>query len=141
MDKQTNTDPSLWRKRPAFGVAGGPDVVVLTDDGMARAMSVGAQVRLSAAKALLELMKAELGDGQTAYLSLRDGSRMVCTDLGRITQIEWGYLRELGLAVSFSNEKGDGVSLTEQGCRAVWAGILESQRLLERCRAEEASNG
>lgn len=37
MMKGNSTDPSLWTVRRAFGPAGGPDEVILTDEGNARA--------------------------------------------------------------------------------------------------------
>ncbi len=126
--ENSNTDPALWTKRPAFGVAGGPLVVVLTREGEVRAFAVGAQVRVDMAPALEAVAKSD------GYLSRRDGHRLNLTDLGRYDQITWGHLRNLGLVVSFQNEQGDGVSLTEQGCRAVRAGVLERASLLRRCR-------
>jgi hypothetical protein len=40
------TDPALWEIRPKFGVASGPDELVLTDEGAARpARSEGRRTR------------------------------------------------------------------------------------------------
>lgn len=128
MAKTNNIDPALWTTRPAFGVAGGPSVVVLTPTGEVRAFAVGAQVKPDMAPALEAAAKCD------GYLSRRDGHRLVRTELGRFDQVTWTYLRGLGLVVSFQNEHGDGVSLTELGCRAVRAGVLERAALLERCR-------
>lgn len=128
MTTQCATDSALWTVRPAFGVAGGPLEVVLSVEGNARAFSVGAQVRRGAASEALEALS--MSDG---YLTIRSGSRLNRTALGRFDQITWGYLRDLGFAVSFQDERGDGVRLTEHGQRAVQAGIAERLSLLDRC--------
>lgn len=130
--KQPNTDPALWIRRPAFGVAGGPTEVALTDEGKERAFSVGAQVRLGGPSEALRALASGGGDG---YLSVREGCRLWQTfALGRFDQIAWGHLRALGLVESFLNERGDGVRMTELGKRAADAGYEETHRLLERCR-------
>lgn len=133
--QHTTTDPALWTVRRKFGVAGGPDEIVLTEEGEARAFSVGAQVRRGpAAEALLALWSAQ-GEG---YLSVARGTRLRVTPLGRYDQIAWGILRSLGYVESVPREEGaheDGVRLTEAGKRAVWAGLQERRSLLERCRA------
>lgn len=128
----SRTDPALWTTRPAFGVAGGPDEVVLTDEGLARAFSVGAQVRRGGPAEALEALWSVQGNG---YLSLRleGGPRIRRTALGRFDQLSWGHLRALGLVEPFQDSSGDGVRLTEAGKAAAWAGIEERERLLSRC--------
>lgn len=128
----TVTDPGLWTIRPKFGVAGGPDELTLTDEGEARAFSVGAGVRRGPQAEALEALWSVQGEG---HLHVRgEGARIKCTPLGRFDQIAWGYLRCRGLVESFHDDHGDGVRLTEAGKRAAWAGIQERERLLERCR-------
>lgn len=133
---RTKTDPSLWTTRHVFGVAGGPDEIVLTDEGLLRAFSVGSKVRRGGPAEALEALSDLHGDG---YLSVRDGARMKQTDLGRFDQIAWGHLRALGLVESFQDEHGDGVRLTESGKQAVMSGLEERSRLLARCRKEALS--
>ena len=130
------TDPALWTVRRVFGVAGGADEIVLTDAGNARAFSVGAQVRRGPASEALEALWSVRGEG---YLAVRDGARIKRTELGRFDQIAWGRLRELGYVVSFQDDHGDGVRLTEAGKRAAWNGVQERGRLLDRCRAAAAA--
>lgn len=128
----TKTDPALWAKRRVFGVAGGPDEIVLTAEGNARAFSVGAQVRRGGPAEALEALWAAQGEGR---LSVRgEGARIKRTDLGRFDQITWGHLRARGLVASFQDEHGDGVRLTDAGKRAALAGIEERRTLLDRCR-------
>lgn len=129
------TDPALWTTRRVFGVAGGPDEIVLTDEGNARAFSVGASVRrLGPAEALEALHTAEDAPEQ-GYLALRgEGSGIRLTALARFDRIAWGHLRDLGLVSFFQDGNGDGVRLTDAGKRAVRAGIEERCYLLERCR-------
>lgn len=124
-------DQALWTVRPSFGVAGGPDVVVLTDEGNERAFSVGAQVRRGGPAEALCALASGLDSG---YLSIRgDGARVRRTSLGRFDQIAWGHLRGLGLVESYSDAVGDGVRLTDSGKRAVAAAYEEQARLLDRC--------
>jgi hypothetical protein len=128
-DSAPATDPSLWTTRRKFGVAGGPSEVVLTDEGDARAFSVGAQVR-RAHGAALELL-ASRGEGQ--FSNPRPGSaRHDVTDLGRFDQITWGYLREKGYAEALAP---NGIRITPRGRTAAERGIEERARLLDRCRA------
>jgi len=127
-----NTDPALWTTRRAFGVAGGPDEIVLTEEGAARAFSVGAKVRRGAPAEALEALWTAQGEG---YLCVRgEGASMKLTELGRFDQIAWGHLRALGLVESFQDEHGDGVRLTDAGKRTAWSGIEERRHLLDRCR-------
>lgn len=130
-NESPKTDPALWTTRRAFGVAGGPDEVVLTDEGNALAFSLGAQVRRGPpAEALEALFVAHDG-----YLAVRgEGARLKRTELGRFDQVAWGRLRVLGMVESFQDERGDGVRLTEAGRRAVENGRAERQRLLARCQ-------
>lgn len=134
-----STDPALWTTRRRFGVAGGQDEIVLTDEGRLRAFSVGSQVRRGGPAEALEALWATQGEG---YLAVRgEGARIKRTELGRFDQIAWGHLRARGLVESFQDEHGDGVRLTENGKRAAWNGIAERGSLLERCKraASEAS--
>lgn len=133
-ESPASTDPALWTVRRRFGVAGGPDEIALTDEGNARAFSVGAQVRRGPAVQALELLWSKQGEG---YLSVANGARHKVTDLGRVDQITWGYLRSLGYVESIPSVhgvSGDGVRLTEAGKRAAWNGIQERKQLLERCK-------
>ena len=130
-------DPCLWTARRRFGVAGGPDEVVLTDEGNAKAFSVGAQVRRGSASEALEALVAAGGQGQ---LSVRvDGAKYRPTELGRFDQLGWGHLRALGYICSIPPDPdrgiGDGVCLTDAGKRAAENGKEERIRLLERCAA------
>ena len=120
-------DPALWTVRPAFGVAGGPDEIVLTDEGLARAFTVGAQVRRGAAAEALAALAAAGGTGLTSTLV---GARHVLTALGRFDQVAWGHLRTLGYIESFER---DGVRLTDRGLAAVERGLDEQRSLLQRC--------
>ncbi len=122
--KSASTDPALWTTRRVFG----PDEVVLTDEGHARAFSVGAQVRRGACAEALEALAEEGGEGYTSVLV---GTRHTLTALGRYDQIAWGHLRALGYVESFDR---DGVRLTERGRSAVRRGRDERDSLLERCR-------
>ncbi len=141
MDSQTtiqNTDPALWTTRRRFGVAGGPDEIALSDEGNARAFSVGAQVRRGGPAEALEALWSAQGEG---HLSVRgEGARIKRTELGRFDQLAWGYLRVRGLVESYQDERGDGVRLTEAGKKAAWAGIEERKHLLERCRRAAGAN-
>lgn len=130
-----NTDSSLWTTRPVFGPAGGPVEVVLTEEGMARAFSVGSQVRRGGPAEALSALWSCCG---IAYLSTRDGACLTRTGIGRFDQSAWGHLRALGLVESFVDEKGDGVRLTDAGLRAASCGDEERRRLLDRCRRAEA---
>lgn len=125
------TDPSLWEIRPKFGVAGGPDVVALTDEGEARAYAVGSRIRQGAYTSALEALWQTQGRG---LLQRRDGARMKLTPLGEYDGLVWGYLIARGLVESFCDDQGDGVQLTEKGERAHRAGEEERARLLARCR-------
>lgn len=124
-------DPALWEIRPKFGVAGGPDELVLTEEGDERAYSVGACIRRGPWSAALEELWHAQGRGHT---KLRFGARINCTHLGRFNAIVWGYLMARGLVESFRDAQGDGVQLTEKGERAHRAGEEERERLLKRCR-------
>jgi hypothetical protein len=137
-----NTDPALWTVRRRFGAAGGPDEVVLTEEGAARAFSVGAQVRRGpAADALLALWQAA-GEG---FLCVRrpGTNRLELTTLGRFDQVAWGHLRSIGYVESIlpDDDHGDGVRLTDRGKAAAWNGIQERERLLERCKLAEVGHG
>ncbi len=127
-----STESALWTTRPSFGVAGGPAVIVLTDEGSARAFSVGAKVRRGPACAALEALWAEGGSG---YTSMRVGSRHTLRPLGKFDQLAWGYLRDLGYVESTHDDLGDGVRLTEKGNLAYRAGEAERVYLLSRCTA------
>lgn len=132
--KNPSTDPSLWTIRRAFGVAGGPDEVVLTEKGSALAFSVGAQVKQGAPSRALEKLAAM---GGSAALTVKRGARHGLTDLGRqFDQVTWGYLRSKGYVESFYSEGEDGVRLTAAGERAVERGHEERFYLLERARKE-----
>ena len=131
------TDPRLWTRRRRFGIAGGPDEIVLTDDGDAKAFSVGAQVRRGPAADALEALAIVGGQG---LLSVRtNGARYQSTELGRFDQCAWGHLRSLGYVESIPSDLdkgiGDGVRLTEAGKRAVESGKEARGRLLARCVA------
>jgi len=127
-----STDPALWTVRRRFGVAGGPDEVVLTDAGMARAFSVGAKVKEGAASKALEALWVHNREGQ---LSTRAGARHHTTDLGTFDQIAWGHLRSKGYVESIPP---DGVRLTEAGKRATRDGFEERKYLLQRCKQAAA---
>ena len=125
-----STDAALWTTRRRFGVAGGPDEVVLTDEGLARAFTVGAKVRRGDPAKALQLLWSQGGEGD--FSVRKSGSaRISPTALGRIDQITWGYLREKGYVESFPP---DGVRLTKSGRSAVESGFEEQARLLERCK-------
>lgn len=135
--KSIATDTALWTVRPVFCPAGGPDEIVLTAEGNARAFSVGAQVRRGGPAEALEALSLS-ADG---YLSVRHGARLRRTDLGRFDQIAWGRLRVLGYVESFQDDGGDGVRLTDAGSVAVARGVQERRYLLDRCRAAAATEG
>lgn len=127
-----NTDPRLWTTRRAFGVAGGPDEIVLTDEGSARAFSVGAQVRLGDTAKALETLHSSGGEGMLV-VRVPGSAKLALTELGRrFDQHAWGRLRWLGYVESIQN--GDGVRLTDDGRLAVRKGFEERERLLERCK-------
>jgi len=136
VDPVPSTDPALWTIRRKFGVAGGPDEVVLTDDGRARAFSFGAQVRGGPPAEALEALWHAGGDG---YLTTREGARIRLTELGRFDQLAWGVLRSLGYVESFHDQGGDGVRLTTAGKWAAKNGIEERESLLRRCRRAAAA--
>lgn len=134
MGIKANTDTTLWTTRPVHGVAGGPLEVVLTDEGRARAFSVGAQVRCGPpSEALLALAAA----GGSSLLSKRDGVRMRNTALGRYDMTAWSVLLALGYCERWYDDSGDGVRMTDAGRVAVADGFAEQGRLLERCRRAE----
>lgn len=126
------TDSSLWTVRQRFGVAGGPDEIALTDEGNARAFSVGAQVKRGKAAEALEALESAGGQGA---LSERHGARITPTDLGKFDQVAWGHLRSLGYVESLYDGE-DGVRLTDAGRQAVKNGRAERERLLARVSAE-----
>ena len=140
INQRTKVDPALWTTVPVFGAAGGPLEVVLTDEGNARAFSVGAQVRRGAASAALLFLHASGGSGVLAFGS---GARLSPSPLGHFDQVAWGHLRALGYVESVPPVHGvcgDGVRLTDAGRRAVAAGLEERARLLDRSRrAHEAT--
>ena len=125
-----NTDTALWTTRPAFDVAGGPIKVVLTDEGMARAFSVGAQVRRGAPAEALSALTSAGGSGS---LSERAGIRLRPTELARFDMTAWGVLMDLGYCERWYSDDGDGVQLTDAGRVAVTNGHAEQARLLKRC--------
>lgn len=134
--KHTNepsTDQALWETRRAFGVAGGPDEIVLSSKGEDLAFSVGSGTRLGGPSEALEDLWLCHGPG---YLSVRvpGSARLKRTDLGRFNQNVWGRLREQGLVRSFQDNDGDGVVLTDKGVIACERGIEERKYLLDRCR-------
>jgi hypothetical protein len=131
------TDPALWTVQRKFGVAGGADEIVLTDEGRARAWCVGTGVRRGGPAEALEALWSAQGEG---YIALRDGSRMRLTPLGKFDQIAWGALRTSGLVESFQDDNGDGVRLTKHGRETAWEGAEERKRLLERCRRAAAES-
>jgi hypothetical protein len=122
------TDPALWTSRRAFGVAGGPDEIVLTAEGMARAFSVGAQVRRGPAAVALEALHDAGGEG---VLIEHDGPRCIRTTLGKYDMVAWTILKSLGYVEGFDS---DGVRLTDAGRRACRNGFDERERLLARCK-------
>lgn len=134
MREASKTDPSLCVRRRVFGPAGGPDEIVLTDEGAERAFSVGAQIKRGLPAKALELLWSIGGEGQ---YSERHGSKMTPTDLGRIDQIAWGYLRSLGYVESVPP---DGIRLTDAGVSAVEWGHREQENLLQRCRRDFAGS-
>lgn len=123
-----STDPALWTTRRAFGVAGGPDEVVLTEEGAALAFSVGAQVRRGKPAQALEALFEACGFG---LLTVYDGPRARLTPLGLLGFDAWAYLRSRGLVEAPSL---DSVKLTDAGQAACKNGFAERERLLERCR-------
>lgn len=123
-----STDPALWKIQRRFGPAGGPDEVVLTDEGLARAFSVGARVRRGPAADALEALANAGGQGLLIEMV---GAACSLTPIGRFDQIAWGHLRSLGYVESFDR---DGVRLTAAGRVAVADGLAERFRLLDRCR-------
>lgn len=136
MNLRLSTDTALWTVRRRFGPAGGPDEVVLSDEGLERAFSVGAKVRRGSCARALEALWSQEGEGD---LSVRvpGSAKLSLTRLGRFDQVVWGHLRALGYVVSIAPEPGvreEGVRLTERGKQAAWAGIQERKSLLERCR-------
>ena len=136
------TDESLYTIRPRFGVAGGPDIVFLTEKGNEKAFSVGAQVSGKVAEAL-QLLAQKGGEG---YFSMPStGSRVVATDLAlKFDQIVWGRLRAMGYAERIDPvrvEHGDGILLTRDGEQAIARGHEEQERLLARCRAVAVAQG
>jgi hypothetical protein len=131
-----NTDAALWTIRRRFGNAGGPDEITLTDEGLARAFSVGASVRRGGPSEALEALWSASG---AAYVLLRKNGVWTHTEFGRRhTGVAWGHLRALGLVESFYNKHGDGVALTERGKIAAKCGLEERERLLERCRSAQS---
>lgn len=129
-----DVDDALWTIQRKFGVAGGPDELVLTREGLDRAWSVGAKVKQGPASKALELLWAMGGEGQ---LIKWHGSKGTNTELGSFDEIAWGRLRSLGYVESFER---DGVRLTELGRLACKNGNEERVRLLLRCRANYTAN-
>jgi hypothetical protein len=130
-------DPALWVSRPAFGHAGGPFEIVLTDAGRLRAWAVGAQVRQGApAKALAELHA--LG-GEVLYTA-RGGYRLSPGPFAREhDHLTLSYLRSLGYIEIESHSGGESLRLTAQGRAACARSIAETESLLARVRASEAA--
>ena len=134
MTTTPSTDPALWEIRRRFGPAGGPDEIVLSAEGEARAFSVGAGVRRGRPTEALEKLALVGGHGP---LSTRvpGSARIHRTDLGRFDQGAWGVLRALGYVESYTDGGGeDAVRLTRAGETAVQYGLQERVYLLDRCR-------
>jgi hypothetical protein len=132
MNAKPQTDTALWAIRPVFGTAGGADEIVLTEEGLLLAFSVGAQVRRGGPA---EAMMALDVDGGSVRLSARSGSEMLLTDMGRRHNMTvWVVLMDLGYCERWYDESGDGVRLTSVGADAVSRGHLEQTHLLSRCR-------
>ena len=132
-------DQALWTVRPAFGNAGGPDVVVLTDAGSLRAFSVGAQVRQSVCPALEYL--ASIGGRGKLSERVPGTNRIRPTQLlGFFTVEVLNVLRALGYVERTYGDPHtateDGLFLTDAGKAAVAAGQAERGRLIERIKRE-----
>lgn len=129
-----STDTSLYTTRPAFGVAGGPAEIVLTEKGSDLAFAIGARVKPGSklGPALLALHADTRG-----ALSVRSaGARVRPTDLlKRFDMLVWGNLQARGYVERWQDGDGDGVRLTDAGRAAVQSGHEEQARLLARCRA------
>lgn len=122
------TDLALWTRQRVFGVAGGPDEIVLSAEGRTRAFAVGAQVRRGVTAEALEALAVA---GGVALLVEHQGAKIVKTRLGMYDQVAWGYLKSLGYVETFG---ADGVALTDAGRRAVDDGYAERESLLRRCQ-------
>ena len=59
---KNSVDPELWKKSPRFGVAGGPETLMLTEEGEARVFSVGAKVRQGPSADALRALAARGGE-------------------------------------------------------------------------------
>jgi hypothetical protein len=130
-------DPALWCWRNTFGSAGGGLVLDLTDEGRARAFSVGARVRRGPPADALRAL-ATLGGEAALSVRLPGHSTMRPTDLGRRFGGEaWGRLRALGYVRTVEGDavRLDVVRLTTAGEQAVRDGYREQESLLRRVRA------
>jgi hypothetical protein len=135
-------DDSLWRISRKFGVAGGPDVFELTDEGGEKSFSVGAKVKPKDGAALLAL-NALGGEGD--FEKPAGGARLRPTELMKWDMLTWGRLQNLGYIERMSPKFGDrgeilrgsAVRLTAKGKVAVLDGLEEMKRLLDRVRKQE----
>ena len=135
--RSRSTDPALWTVRRVFGVAGGPNEVVLTDEGNARAFAVGAQVKPGDPGRALERLFAMGGEGELCSVVPGHTSQLTLTDLGRFHAEVWTYLAGLGYVEPVSAEpgvRGEAVRLTTAGRWAVARGFAERASLLARCQ-------
>jgi len=131
-------DPTLWTIRPAFGVAGGPDEIVLTDAGLSRAYSVGAQVREGAPSQALEALD---NAGGSAYLETGCAGKVYPTEIAKhFDRCAWAVLKRLGyvepIAPNHDRGTGEGVRLTVVGRNAAMAGECARLELIARVRCE-----
>jgi len=136
--ESSDVDPSLWRVQRKFGVAGGPDEIVLTDEGRICSFRIGAKVGQKEAEALLAL-NAQGGSG---YLEEpAGGARWKMTDLLlHWDMLVWGKLKKIGYVERIAPEPGvhgEMVKLTSKGMAAVEDGFAEQERLLSRIIRQE----
>lgn len=129
-----DVDDALWTIQRKFGVAGGPDELVLTQEGLDRAWSVGARVKQGPASKALELLWTLGGEGQ---LIEWHGSKGTLTRLGEFDEMAWAKLRQLGYVESFGR---DGVRLTYDGRWACKWGSEQREFLLRKCRENYTPN-
>lgn len=129
-------DPLYWTVNAAFGSAGGPLQIQLTEEGWWRAFSVGAQVRPGqTARALAALHSV---GGEAPYVE-REGSRLTPSRLGReYNHMCWIHLNQIGYVAFELHADGETIRLTDDGRTACARGLAEIDSLLERIRAQEA---
>lgn len=130
-------DSSLWKVRPKFGVAGGPDKVTLTQAGLDRAAKVATGLTPKA----VEVLEGLPVTGEPVLIEQRVGPTVRLTPFGRMLDPRSrGLLKEKGLMeLAFDpNRQERAYSLTLKGKEALQSIQVEQANLLARVKSSMA---